>query len=229
MTTQRIFHVSLLLGLLFALLLGTASADRGRYWDDRQPDMRGKKGYVLDNRHHHNRYYPKRGYVTKALPRGHVVVPYHKKRYHFYNGSWYLSSGSSFSVVLPPVGLTVSVLPRHYSTIWVGSVPYYYAAGTYYNWLPERRTYVVVEPPAQQEVVEDMELPEQLFIYPKRGQSEELQATDRYECHRWAVEQTGFDPTLPGGNVPAAENASKRADYNRATKACLEARGYSVR
>lgn len=229
MTIRRMLHVGLLLWLLLGLLVGVAFADRDRYWDDRKPSRVVKKGYMLDNRHHHNRYYPKRGYVAKSLPKGHLVVPYHKKRYYLYDGSWYLSSGASFSVVLPPVGLTVSVLPRHYTTIWVGSVPYYYAAGTYYNWLPERRSYVVVEPPPQQEVVEDRELPEQLFIYPRQGQGEEQQSTDRYECHRWAVQQTGFDPTLPGGNVPVEENTGKRADYNRATKACLEARGYSVR
>ena len=229
MTIQRIFHIGLALSLMLALSTGTAFANRGQRVLHKQPAKVVKKGYVLDKRHHHNRYYPKSGYVVNSLPRGHRVVPYHKKRYYFYDGIWYRPSGISFSVVLPPVGLTVHALPRYYSTIWVGSIPYYYAAGTYYNWWPERRTYVVVEPPPEQEVIEEAELPEQLFIYPKQGQGEELQATDRYECHSWAVGQTGFDPTLPGGNVSADENASKRADYNRATKACLEARGYSVR
>lgn len=34
-----------------------------------------------------------------------------------------------------------------------------------------------------------------LYIYPKNGQSEELQRRDRYECHVWAADQTGFDPS----------------------------------
>ena len=34
-----------------------------------------------------------------------------------------------------------------------------------------------------------------LFIYPKAGQSQEQQGKDRYECHTWAVQQTGFDPS----------------------------------
>jgi len=229
MTTLRIAIVSLCLSLTLTLLVGSALADRGRYWDDTPPARGAKKGYVLDNRHHHNRYYPRAGYTTQSLPVNHLVVPFHKQRYHFYDGTWYLPSGAFFSVVLPPIGLTIPVLPRYYTTIWIGSVPYYYAAGTYYSWLPERRTYVVVEPPPTQDVVEETDVTEQLFIYPKDGQSEEQQATDRYECHSWAVKQTGFDPTMPGGNVPEAENANKRASYNRATKACLEARGYSVR
>jgi len=35
----------------------------------------------------------------------------------------------------------------------------------------------------------------QMFIYPKNGQSQEKQDKDRYECHTWAVQQTGFDPS----------------------------------
>ncbi len=35
----------------------------------------------------------------------------------------------------------------------------------------------------------------QQYIYPTRGQSQEQQNQDRYECHTWAVQQTGFDPT----------------------------------
>ncbi|MCK4837360.1 MAG: hypothetical protein KAS94_01080, partial [Desulfobulbaceae bacterium] len=66
------------------------------------------------------------------------------------------------------------------------------------------------------------------FIYPKEGQSEEQQATDRYECHRWSVDQTGFDPSQPGGDVPQREHSGKRLEYQRAMKACLEARNYSV-
>lgn len=34
-----------------------------------------------------------------------------------------------------------------------------------------------------------------VFIYPSRGQSAERQDRDRYECHNWAVKQTGFDPS----------------------------------
>ena len=36
-----------------------------------------------------------------------------------------------------------------------------------------------------------------LFIYPSQGQSQEQQSRDQYECHTWAVQQTGFDPTNP--------------------------------
>jgi len=33
-----------------------------------------------------------------------------------------------------------------------------------------------------------------VYFYPTRGQSEQQQDRDRYECYLWAVKQTGFDP-----------------------------------
>ncbi len=33
-----------------------------------------------------------------------------------------------------------------------------------------------------------------LFIYPKQGQSQKQQDRDKFECHSWAVSQSGFDP-----------------------------------
>jgi hypothetical protein len=34
-----------------------------------------------------------------------------------------------------------------------------------------------------------------VYFYANNGQSAEQQDRDRYECHRWAVGQTGFDPS----------------------------------
>jgi hypothetical protein len=36
-----------------------------------------------------------------------------------------------------------------------------------------------------------------IYMYPAKGQSQEQQDRDRYECHSWAVKQTGFDPSRP--------------------------------
>jgi hypothetical protein len=38
-----------------------------------------------------------------------------------------------------------------------------------------------------------------MFIYPGKGQNQAQQDKDRYECHSWAVQQTGFDPSKPQG------------------------------
>ena len=34
-----------------------------------------------------------------------------------------------------------------------------------------------------------------MIVYPAKGQSAEQQQKDEFECHQWAVQQTGYDPT----------------------------------
>ena len=229
MILNRFVCVCIMVVISLSLLVDPVWADRGKgRHDKRGKEYYRERGYTFDKRHHHNRYYPPRRTIVKSLPRGYRVVPHRDFDFYFHSGVWYRSSGRHFSVVFPPLGLIVPVLPPFYTTIWVGGLPYYYAGGVYYVWRPEERAYMVTNPPPESEVIEEQTAPKQLFIYPKNGQSEEQQATDRYECHRWSADQTGFDPTRPGGNVSPERNASKRADYQRAMKACLEARGYSV-
>ena len=66
-----------------------------------------------------------------------------------------------------------------------------------------------------------------LFIYPNQGQSEEQQGQDRYECHAWAVQQTGYDPSNP----PQAQSGGVSAPQAEATEGGLVrggARGAAV-
>lgn len=35
----------------------------------------------------------------------------------------------------------------------------------------------------------------QIYFYPNRNQSADLQSRDHYACYTWAMEQTGFDPS----------------------------------
>ena len=193
--------------------------------------QRNERGYVYDQRFNHDRYYPQRGYATGALPRGYLSVPWRGSSFYFHGGAWYRPYGSRFLVVAPPLGIGVPLLPPGYTTVWIGGTPYYYADGTYYLWEPDRRGYVVTSPPPGTEAAATTTSPagEEVFAYPKNGQSETQQSTDRYECHDWARGQTGYDPTQPLGGIDTAQTDSKRADYQRAQRACLEARGYSVR
>lgn len=232
MLSKKAVFYPLLLLVVVVLTAGPLSAAPPPY--KKKPNVRyspkdyKRHGYVLDHRHRHDRYYPKRGAVVRKLPPKHRVVKHRHTRYYFSGGVWFRPSGSRFIVSLPPVGLVVPFLPHAYTTIWVGGSPYYYAAGTYYSWAPRYRAYRVVRQPVEAEVVEEPEVPDKLFVYPSQGQTEQQQAADRYECHNWARGQTSFDPTQPGGGVDAAQNTAKRSEYNRAMKACLEARGYSV-
>jgi hypothetical protein len=68
-----------------------------------------------------------------------------------------------------------------------------------------------------------------ILLYPKNGQTPDQQARDRHECHLFAVEQTGFDPTRPGAAASSAAGNELQSDYERAQGACFEARGYVSR
>jgi hypothetical protein len=42
-----------------------------------------------------------------------------------------------------------------------------------------------------------------LFIFPAKGQSEQFQKEDEFECYRWAIKSSGIDPkNLPKVDVP---------------------------
>jgi hypothetical protein len=130
-------------------------------------------------------------------------------------------------------GWFLPVLPGLYATYYWGGIPYYYANNAYYTWSPDYNGYVATDPPAGADGAPDAGAGQapaaapggQTFNYPKNGQTEEQQATDRYQCHQWAVSQSGYDPTR--NNAPTA--GGQQIDYRRALTACLEGRGYSVK
>ena len=141
-------------------------------------------------------------------------------------------------------GLFFATLPLYYSTLWWNIVPYYYADANYYAWNSAVGEFETVRPPpqVQSQIATQESTDADVFAYPKNGQNTEQQAQDRYECQRWATDQTGFDPMQSSGVPPAASTQAsgtvvtamvaaptKRQDHLRAQAACLEARGYSVK
>ncbi len=56
-------------------------------------------------------------------------------------------------------------------------------------------TACVAEPPRTMVVPRAAAPMPRLFVYPAKGQSEDQLERDRYECHTWSVQQTGFDPS----------------------------------
>jgi hypothetical protein len=127
-----------------------------------------------------------------------------------------------------------------YATYWWGGIPYYYTNNVYYTWNAGYSGYVVTDPPpadaedgsassdgnydsAEPGSSNDNNGSAEVYAYPKSGQTDEQQATDRYECHKWAVAQSGFDPTR------GSQASGNTADYRRAMAACLDGRGYSAK
>lgn len=61
---------------------------------------------------------------------------------------------------------------------------------------PARHPHGPYAPPPQAQSLPPM------YFYPDRGQPEALQDRDRYECYRWAVGQSGFDPGMTPVTLP---------------------------
>jgi hypothetical protein len=109
----------------------------------------------------------------------------------------------------------------------IGAIAYYGGPYGYYYGYPgyvvsDDPGYVTVDPPMQgdavrasgQPVPSVSRAPDPIF-YPKNGQSAAKTDADRQECNRWATTQAG-----------AMSDASI---FQRATFACMEGRGYTVR
>ena len=104
----------------------------------------------------------------------------------------------------------------------------YYPYPYYYPWGPTFGFGVTVAPhPAHEHQQEQSSAPQQqgfrLYVYPAAGQSEAQTSEDRYQCHLWATNQSGYDPTLGAGKREDAEG------YTRAFTACMQGRNYVVK
>ncbi len=172
--------------------------------------------------------------TVPSLPSGHRAYEWRGSPYYWGGGHWYRPYGGSYVIVGAPYGLFVPYLPGSYTTVWVGGSRYYYADGSYYTYEPVRRGYVVARSPYGDDRDDDDDYDDDggrgtdsrdkdLYIYPMRGQSEQQQADDRYTCHRWAVDQTHYDPT------DSKYDRDDRSEYDRALTARLTGRGYSVK
>ncbi len=208
----------------------------------------GSAHWQLDARFHHDHYYPARGYVVSSLPPGRLEIMHGGNRYYYHAGVWFRPNGPRWVVVAPPIGIFIPILPIGYSTLYWRGVPYYYADDVYY--VRAGASYQVVEAPPANEITLTETPPsatvyataptpvpvpvptapprpsapaDGMFVYPKNGQTETQTAFDRIECVKWAIGQTGFDPSQPSGDATA------RGNFQRAASACLEARGYSVK
>ncbi|WP_455202533.1 DUF6515 family protein [Kaarinaea lacus] len=172
----------------------------------------------------HYHYHPI-GHRVRHLPSLHISVLSGGFTYFYLGGVFYQSFGTGYIVVGAPIGVLVPSLPVGFIEFSIGPSSYYYVNDTYYVWDIPRQSYLVVEKPVGADVAIEEATTGRLFAYPKKDQSEEQQAKDRYECHRWAVHESGIDPTLEDAELSTVE----KLDYQRALGACLEGRDYAVK
>ncbi|AGZ33454.1 MAG: DUF6515 family protein [Pseudomonas sp.] len=165
------------------------------------------------------------GHTVDRFPDRYWKVPYRGQDYFYSGGYWYRPHGGRYIVVTPPYGVRVDYLPPYAREVWLGGALFFLVADTYYQYLADSREYAVVNPPvARPAPVVPAANGYDVVAYPMYGQGQEQQDQDRYQCHRWAVSQSGFDPA----NASYAPAANVADTYRRALGACLSGRGYSI-
>lgn len=210
--------------------------DDNRYWEAGGPGPRAGNDHPNDNRWpgrpdgHGNGWGPgpqhRPGYVIDRFPDRNYRVPYRGQDYFFSGGYWYRPQGPRYVVVTPPYGIRVHYLPDYAREVWVGGSLLFLAAGAYYAYEQSTQQYVVVQPPTQ--VPSPAPTPQgngyDVVAYPANGQSPAQVQQDGYDCYRWAVQQSGFDPrTVTYAPDPAVVQTYRQAQGN-----CLGSRGYQV-
>jgi hypothetical protein len=215
------------------LCLGAASAQaqphpgRDRDGDGRRdaPHQRVDGTRWYDGAHGNNRYYPRPGWVVSAPPVHSRLVIWGGVNYRYFDSVWYGPGPRGYVVVRPPFGAVILDRPAFFSLVTIGAVAYLYANGVYYR-EHSGGGYEVVPPPVEGAATLP---PTKAYVYPGQAQSAQQQATDEYDCHKWAVAQTGYDPTGAATGQRALASPQQRDGYQRASHACLEGRGYTVR
>ncbi|UII70867.1 glycine zipper family protein [Pseudomonas sp. HN11] len=166
------------------------------------------------------------GYVIDRFPDRNYRVPYRGQDYFYSGGYWYRPQGPRYVVVTPPYGIRVHYLPDYAREVWIGSALFFLAAGSYYTYESSSQQYVVVPPPAA--VPAPQPAPQgngyDVVAYPANGQSPAQVQQDGYDCYRWAVQQSGFDPQ----QVTYAPDPAVVQTYRQAQGNCLSSRGYQV-
>ncbi|WP_339560412.1 DUF6515 family protein [Pseudomonas sp. EA_65y_Pfl1_P113] len=166
------------------------------------------------------------GYVIDRFPDRNYRVPYRGRDYFYSGGYWYRPQGPRYVVVTPPYGIRVQYLPDYAREVWIGSALFFLAAGSYYTYESSSQQYVVVQPPTA--VPAPQPTPQgngyDVVAYPANGQSPAQVQQDGYDCYRWAVQQSGFDPQA----VTYAPDPAVVQTYRQAQGNCLSSRGYQV-
>ncbi len=137
------------------------------------------------------------GRVVEALPRGHLRVPYRGGEYFFHDGYWYRPDGPRYVLVVPPRGCaSAACRPMRSRSGWAAC-----CTSCRRHLLPVACRHPRVRSGQPAAAGSGTRLSGQRAGrqlrrggLPARGQGPDQQSRDRYECHRWAVGESGFDP-----------------------------------
>lgn len=79
-------------------------------------------------------------------PSNHTRLTYGGNPYYYNNGLFYSSYGANYTLIRPPFGIRLGILPRGYWSLQYGGYPYYYYSGVFYQ-TTENKEYEVVQAP----------------------------------------------------------------------------------
>jgi Family of unknown function (DUF6515) len=88
---------------------------------------------------------PRRHSCYSSLPATYLTIHFGGIGYRYWNGVFYNHYNNLFTVIAPPVGIYINLLPVGHRKIFVRNYPYYYYNGTYYDY--RENNYYVVSPP----------------------------------------------------------------------------------
>ncbi|MFC0339092.1 hypothetical protein SAMN05421848_0619 [Kushneria avicenniae] len=129
--------------------------------------------------------------------------------------------GVTLAQAAPPTSERVG-LPDDARPVWIGDQRYYLARDTWFVASGSDGRYTPT--PAPREVQMAGINMFDVIAYPIDGQDLRQQQQDRGRCHRWAIDQSGFDPA-----ATLTPPSRLQADtWRRALAACLAGHRYSV-
>jgi len=78
-------------------------------------------------------YLPRRNSYFYSLPGTYLSLNFGGIGYRYWDGIFYRPYNNLFTVIAPPAGIFINILPVGYRRIHVRNYPYYYYNGTYYD------------------------------------------------------------------------------------------------
>lgn len=161
---------------------------------------------------------PPVGIIVPVLPAFYTRVWVGPYPYYYANDVYYVRGSQGYVVVDPPAGTIALAPPPGAANVPDNAVT---ELGPVSDGVPT----VAATPVPNVSTAPAATLAQgggnQLFIYPRQGQTADQQNRDRSECNSWAIGQTG--------RAPAANGGAMDADFQRAFGACLDGRGYTVK
>jgi hypothetical protein len=120
------------------------------------------------------------------------------------------------------------VLPRGHRRIVRNGLVYYRIRGHYYRRRGDH--WELFRPPegglrSVENLTAYPDMP-RLSLAPRADLSSAEVINDKAQCHYTSLDQSGFDPTLPGAGVEKSQYQSLKSAYRSAMLQCLAARGY---